>query len=306
MIVSDNPLVSVVVITYNSAKTVLETLDSIAAQTYKNIELIISDDCSKDDTVKVCNEWLEKNRNRFVRTELITVVANTGVAGNINRGNNAANGQWLKGIAGDDILLPECVEQNINYVTEHPDAQLVFSKIVPFGSINYVDSEFYKVFLFGYGCLQLSDKEFFTLIRLRNFLPASTAFLQKSLFLELGGHDESIPLLEDWPFWIKASMNRVHFHFLPVETVKYRMEDSSLSIGKYSEAYLESCAKAYKFARNVQRNTNFLLWLYGVCNYSGNNHLIRVIGFIGKVFNPMSYYIKYLTRKVEKISGHLI
>ena len=84
------------------------------------------------------------------------------------------------------------------------------------------------------------------------------------------------------------------------------MEDSSLSIGKCSEAYLKSCVKANAFARNVQRNTNFLLWLYSVCNYRGNNHLIRVVGIIGKVFNPMSYYIKYLTRKVEKISGCLI
>ena len=52
------PLVSVVVITYNSAKFVIETLESVKSQTYKNIELIISDDCSTDDTVERCRLWL--------------------------------------------------------------------------------------------------------------------------------------------------------------------------------------------------------------------------------------------------------
>lgn len=78
-------LVSIPVITYNSAKTVIETLDSIKAQTYPNIELIISDDCSTDDTVQLCREWIEKNGERFERTELISVTKNTGVSGNNNR-----------------------------------------------------------------------------------------------------------------------------------------------------------------------------------------------------------------------------
>jgi alpha-1,3-rhamnosyltransferase len=70
---SSNPLVSIVVITYNSSSYVIETLESIKAQTYQNIELIVSDDCSKDKTVDVCKKWIEKNKQRFVRTELITI-----------------------------------------------------------------------------------------------------------------------------------------------------------------------------------------------------------------------------------------
>ena len=72
----NQPLVSVTVITYNSSKTVLETLDSIKAQTYQNLELIVSDDCSTDDTVELCRNWIEQNKERFVRTELLTVEKN--------------------------------------------------------------------------------------------------------------------------------------------------------------------------------------------------------------------------------------
>ena len=61
----DMVLVSVCVITYNSEITVLETLDSIYAQTYPRLELIISDDCSSDQTVDICQKWLSKYKNSF-------------------------------------------------------------------------------------------------------------------------------------------------------------------------------------------------------------------------------------------------
>ena len=68
-----SPLVSVIVITYNSSKFVLETLESIYNQTYSNIELIISDDCSSDETINICQNWLYKNKNRFKNIELIDI-----------------------------------------------------------------------------------------------------------------------------------------------------------------------------------------------------------------------------------------
>ena len=59
-----NPLVSVVVITYNSCKYVRETLESAKMQTYRNIELIVTDDGSTDATVDICRKWLEANGDR--------------------------------------------------------------------------------------------------------------------------------------------------------------------------------------------------------------------------------------------------
>ncbi len=113
----DFQLVSIAVIIYNSSKYVVEMLESVKAQTYANIELIISDDHSTDDTVNVCQQWIEKNKEKFIRTDLITTPENKGVSANCtncNRGIKAAQGEWIKFIAGDDILLPECIEDNMN------------------------------------------------------------------------------------------------------------------------------------------------------------------------------------------------
>lgn len=130
--IMEEPLVSVPVITYNSSEYIIEGLESIKAQTYKNIELIISDDCSTDNTVELCREWLAKNKDRFVRTSLVTSEKNTGTAGNCNRAISYCHGEWIKMLAGDDLLLPDCIEKNIEYITKMPDAEVVFSNVQVF------------------------------------------------------------------------------------------------------------------------------------------------------------------------------
>ena len=108
-----SPLVSIVIITYNSSTTIVETLDSVKRQTYSNIELIVSDDCSADNTVEVVKGWMERNKSRFVRAKLIESDVNTGVAVNLNRGNKDARGIWLKSIAGDDKQYRTALKRHI-------------------------------------------------------------------------------------------------------------------------------------------------------------------------------------------------
>ena len=132
----NNPLVSVVVITYNSARTVLDTLDSIANQTYQNIELIISDDCSQDDTVSVVNTWVEENKNRFISVKILTVEKNTGLVKNCNRGRKAAKGEWIKGIAGDDMLMPDAIEEYIKFILANPQCQMCVAGVNVFSTEN--------------------------------------------------------------------------------------------------------------------------------------------------------------------------
>ena len=71
-------LVSVVVVVYNSSETVVETLDTILKQTYRNIELIVTDDCSTDDTVKIVKSWMIENHKRFARCGIVKNKKNFG------------------------------------------------------------------------------------------------------------------------------------------------------------------------------------------------------------------------------------
>lgn len=219
----NNPIVSVPVVTYNSVTTILETLESIKAQTYPNIELIISDDCSTDNTVALCRNWVEKNKERFIRTEIVTVEKNTGVAENLNRAETACKGEFVKGIAGDDLMMPNCIQECMDYVAEHPDTIYLFSRCKAFGA----DEEYCKRIdgYFDYTFFALTpQQQLHHLIFNGNCVPASTLCYNRERAQQIGvKDDERIPLLEDWPRWINLLRAGVKFHFIDKVLVKYRV-----------------------------------------------------------------------------------
>lgn len=223
--------VTVSVTTYNSSKFVLETLESIKDQTYPNLILHVCDDCSTDNTVAICREWIEKNKDRFVSTDIIIPDYNTGVSGNCNRAWDACTTEYNKDIAGDDILLPTCIEDNMKYVTEHPEAVIVFSKVDIFGP-DPRKIVFFENF-FDYSFFDLSvESQYEKLISTDNCIPAPSTFMNIIKAREYGiRHDERIPLLEDLPKWINITKKGIKLHFFDKVTTKYRVGESGLSSG---------------------------------------------------------------------------
>ena len=126
----DTPLISVIILTYNSSSTVLETLDSVFVQSYKRIELIISDDSSKDSTVELCNNWISLNRSRFESCKVVTSATNTGVTLNVNRGVKECKGEWIKILGGDDLFLSNAISDVVDYIT--PDKDIIVSQYQDF------------------------------------------------------------------------------------------------------------------------------------------------------------------------------
>jgi alpha-1,3-rhamnosyltransferase len=235
---SNNPLVSVAVITYNSGKTVLETLESVKGQSYDNLELIISDDGSSDNTVQLCREWISGNKDRFVRTVIVESAHNTGIAGNCNRAEDACQGEWIKPIAGDDILMPACVSDYVDFISDNPDAIVVFGRCSVFGG-NRSQRRFYQEDMFKMDFFAWTVQEQFAFLLHDNCVPAVTVFYSLPKMRALGVHcDERIPLLEDWPRWLNLTRKGVRLQAIDKVTVKYRL--NGLSSGKVNMAYYRS------------------------------------------------------------------
>ena len=222
-----NPLVSIIVITYNSAKYVLETLESAKVQTYQNIELIISDDCSTDNTVEICRKWLDENKERFVRTELITAEKNTGIAPNCNRGVSAANGDWVKLIAGDDVLKLDCIKEFINFVLENKDASFVVSALDVFGA------DFNKEILFDEQFYKLSARKQLKEIIKFLYYPGGAIgpniFIRRTLLLEINGFDENYPMCEDYSLIVRVTRKGERILLINKSLVMYRKHESNLT-----------------------------------------------------------------------------
>lgn len=235
------PLVSIPIVTYNSAEFIIETLESVKAQTYPRLELIVSDDCSKDNTVALCREWLAQNKDRFERTQLIEAKRNTGVSANLNRAEAACTGEWVKFLDGDDLLLPTCVQDYIGFVEEHPEVVYLFSRIEAFGA-SEERNRYYTEKVFDYTIFDLDARKQYEKLIWQNFVMSSTCMYNRAKNSELGlRNDERIPLLEDWPRWINVTKKGVQLRFLDKVEVKYRIHEKSLSTsGTISPSYRKS------------------------------------------------------------------
>ena len=97
------PLVSATVLCYNQARYVVECLEAVKAQNYPNLELIINDDASRDDSVAVIEAWLARNNipHHFLKNQ-----KNQGICRSLNNALKVARGKYVTGIAADDLWLP--------------------------------------------------------------------------------------------------------------------------------------------------------------------------------------------------------
>lgn len=105
------PLVTFIVTSYNYEKYILKTLESIKAQTYKNFEIIVVDDCSSDNSCEIIEDFISDNQD--LKITLIKNETNQGQLASMIRGLENAKGQFISFIDSDDILLPEYAQSHI-------------------------------------------------------------------------------------------------------------------------------------------------------------------------------------------------
>lgn len=241
---NENPIVSIVVITYNSSKFVLETLESAKRQTYANLELIISDDCSVDNTVEICRAWIDENKARFIRTELITAQRNTSITYNCNRGLNVANGEWLKFIAGDDILIDNCISLYIDFILLHKKPMIIHSSLL---SLNQDDE--IRIIKPQEEILNSSNKRQYKYLLKDNWINAPTTFINRNILLQKKGFNVKYGMIEDYPLWIKLFQDKIRFGYLDEPTVIYRKTPTSLTnnmFGSTRKRYIISLLRVYR------------------------------------------------------------
>ena len=120
-------LVSVILPVYNSEKYIFEAIESVLNQTYKNIEIIVIDDCSTDTSAEIINNFND-NRIRYYKNE-----KNSGIVYSLNRAISLAKGKYLARMDSDDICLPNRIQEQVNFLNIHPEILIVSSWFMTFG-----------------------------------------------------------------------------------------------------------------------------------------------------------------------------
>lgn len=226
------PLVSIVVVTFNSAATVRETLDSLLQQRYVNLEIILCDDGSKDSTVSLMTKWRDLNHTLFKRIEILASPANQGICKNLNAGYGASRGDWVKPIAGDDILLPGAIPRYVEHALRGT-ASALFAPVQAFRGNNSGSAGNDRVLPSPESAALISGDQtrLLEILRVRNIIAAPGVFFNRADYVSIGGLDLRFKHLDDWPMWINFLQNGKSLVSLPDILVAYRLGDT-ISVSK--------------------------------------------------------------------------
>lgn len=247
------PLVSIVIPAFNAGSVIGECLESALLQRYPNIEVIVVDDGSEDDTAKVVDSFGSRVKYFYQ--------PNAGLASARNTGHGLARGTLLAWLDADDLCDPDRIALQTSFLMKNESSGMVSSNFSAFnelGDISERYAETYYSTLAQYGLNELySDSRMFSPensewlskeykgIRVfhgniykhlvwGNFVHPPTVMFRKSLLQHTGPLDTNIPNSEDWEFFIRCS-RIVDFGFLDIPLLKYRRHSNQLSNTKNFE-----------------------------------------------------------------------
>lgn len=257
-------LVSVIIPCYNHERFVQECIQSIIDQDYQNIELIIIDDGSKDNSVQKIEEMICACEARFVRFEF-RHRPNKGLCATLNEGIKWTTGKYLCSVASDDIWINYKVTIQVQYLEENTES------IGVFGGIKLIDMAGNTTA----SVLRKANKFNFNDIFLhKHLLPAPTGLCRRDKIVNVGGYDENLAI-EDWSMWLKLTEHGGSLDLLDEYFAFYRMHDDNLSskidimhsgrleivnIYKYSCTYKKALSMAYIVSAIESRSLGNYLW----------------------------------------------
>jgi glycosyltransferase involved in cell wall biosynthesis len=191
------PRVSAIIPTHNRKAFVLEAVDSVLAQTYRDYELIVVDDGSGDGTGEALTQYGGRVRYAYQQ--------NQGVSLARNRGLEIAQGEFIAFLDSDDLWLPEKLQQQVAFMDEHPQAQICYTdeiwirrgvRVNPRKKHAKYSGEIYP------HCLPLC------------IISPSSALMRRGLFEQVGTFDPHFPVCEDYDLWLRVAA-RFPVFFIP-------------------------------------------------------------------------------------------
>lgn len=219
------PLVSVVVPCYNHEKYVKETIESIINQTYKNIELIVIDDGSKDASVEVIKEMIPACEKRFTRFEFRNR-PNKGLCATLNEALEWCEGKYFSGIASDDIIRTYKTEEQVKYLEKNQDTIGVFGAVKVLYKNGY-EKEIIK---------KRNSYNFDDIFLHKHNLPAPTSMIRIENIKKIGGFREDF-IIEDWVMWLDLTKDGGKLDYLDRVFASYRRHDGNLS-GQFDKMFI--------------------------------------------------------------------
>jgi alpha-1,3-rhamnosyltransferase len=223
--VSVNPRVSVCIPAYNQAPFLPSAIESVLAQTYRNLEIIIVDDGSVDGTLQIAETYAAS------RPEQISVFThadncNLGPSATVNRGLRESTGDYCCLLGSDDIFYPYKTEQQVKFLQRHPNVDMVHS------TAQYMDANGNDL------PVRLGQRTPPGMAGVEKLIQANrvadmTVMFKRSLLSKVGFHNDQL-VYGDWEFWIRIAA-QFRMAFINEPLVRYRIHNGNISVGNTDE-----------------------------------------------------------------------
>lgn len=245
------PLVTVIAIAYNHEAYIKEALESLWAQDYEALQVIVMDDASKDNSQQLIQELINER-------EAVTFIGhdtNRGYTSTFNEGLSMARGEFVIDFALDDVMLPGFIAKSVEALQTAGEAYGVV-----FSDADYID-EHSKVTGNHYQGLkekgmidQMPEDDIFEMVLKRYFICTPTMVIRKSVLDRIGGYDEQLAY-EDFDFWVRSS-RYFKYRYLDQSLMQKRKLNTSMSANRlrhWQNEQLDSvfrvCEKAFALCK---------------------------------------------------------
>lgn len=241
------PLVTILMPAYNHEDFIQEAINSLIKQSYKNIELFITNDGSTDNTENMIQAMYDECTKRFVNFKYINR-ANKGLVHTLKEMEHLINGKYLTVLYSDDIFTKDRIQKQVEALENNKDYAMCYGRMTGIDlESNIIKHYKYKHAKSGYVFNELLK---------RNFVTAPTVMMRTDKFKSVGGYDLNYEY-DDYSLWLKLS-HKNKILFLNEELVYYRTHPNNVSSDivqtiKFTESVLLSWNKEPAFKSAIKR-----------------------------------------------------
>ncbi len=218
-------LVSIIIPTYNRSQLIVDTLESVRAQSYSPIEIIVIDDGSTDDTSNVVSVW--KKEHSYTHLTLLSLEKNVGKSAAVNKAIACSSGEYLMILDSDDLLFPDAINHEVDFLSRFPEVGAVFGNAYVLRDNKKTQEPYGNLFTHMEEFTDLQQVYGDLLLRC-NAIVASTVLMQRDVIRSVGDFNPAQHYVHDWDYWIRIS-HQSRIGYINKQILYYRIQSPGSS-----------------------------------------------------------------------------
>lgn len=244
------PLVSVIIPSFNQGRFLERTLLSLINQTYPNIEIILIDGGSSDNTIDIIKRY--SKYLKFWVSE-----PDKGQSNAINKGLKVAEGKYATWLCSDDILFPDGIEKMVEALEKNPDCSLVY------GGGVYIDENNKIIKKFSFTDMTLEK----LLYHKHSTIAQPSSLIRMETLKKVGDLDESLNYCMDYDLWIRLIKIGNFLNLGDIIISGYRLHNNSKTVGAYTKMALEKIKVNRRYTNDIINKVIYKHYWYIIQNY---------------------------------------